>query len=360
MTPLIQVLILCGGRSDEHEISLISAKCVLDALDRTRYQPILVGVSKKGVWHLEHEDSFFTGEFRADKIKLNESAPRVTLAPYLSPSGRGRLEKGGEGVEFDVVFPLIHGQFGEDGTLQGLFDIVGVPYVGAGCGSSWICMDKALAKTLLRHAGIPVADWVMVNSVSQVAPRKAEIEKLGFPCFVKPSRQGSSVGVSKVASWAELEPAVASALKYDDKCLIERGIVGREIECAVLGLSKKPEASLPGEIVVSKKIGWYSYEAKYLLPDGAETLAPAPLDAATTLAVQELSKRVFTTLECDGMARVDLFLEEATGKLYLNEVNTIPGFTPISMYPKMWQVSGLSYAGLINRLLELARERKGK
>jgi D-alanine-D-alanine ligase len=354
------ILFLCGGRSDEHEISLISAKCALEALDRTLFRPLLVGISKKGVWHLCDEKNFYLGEFRADKIRLNEDAPEVTLAPYPGADGRGKLIANGRALGFDAVFPILHGQFGEDGTLQGMLDLVSVPYVGSNCGASWICMDKVLTKNLCVSAGIAVCEYVWLGSADELPSKMAAIEKLGATVFVKPSRQGSSVGVSKVTSKADLKKAVEFAFKYDTKVLIERGIDGREIECAVLGLSKQAQVALPGEIVPSSKVGWYSYEAKYLMDDGAEALTPAPLDPAKTKEVQDFALKVFRLLECDGLARVDLFLERKTGKVYLNEVNTLPGFTPISMYPKMWQSSGLSYQALVTKLIELAFQRLGQ
>lgn len=351
------VLLLCGGRSGEHEISLISAKCILDAMDRSRFAPVVVGISKQGVWYLEEEESFYQGEFRADKISLNENADRVTLAPYLQPNGRARLEAQGRIIEFDIVFPILHGPFGEDGTLQGMLDMIGVPYVGSNCGSSWNCMDKVMTKAICQDAAIPSAPYLWVSSLEEAKSREDEIKKLGFPLFVKPSRMGSSVGVSKVTEEKALQKAILDALAFDRKVLIEKGITGREIECAVLGLNRDAKASVPGEIVVSKKIGWYSYEAKYLLKDGAETLTPAPLDPKTTKAVQDLAVKVFQVMECDGLARVDLFLESGTNQLYLNEVNTLPGFTPISMYPQMWQATGINYQNLISKLLDLAMER---
>ncbi len=354
------ILFLCGGRSDEHEISLISAKCALDALDRTLFRPIVVGISRKGVWHLCNEKNFFLGEFRADKIKLNEDAPEVSIAPYSGTDGKGRLFSGGKTITFDAVFPILHGQFGEDGTLQGMLDLVSVPYVGSNCGASWICMDKVLTKNICVNAGIAVCDYVWLSAAEELPGKMAAIEKLGYPLFVKPSRQGSSVGVSKVSNKAELQKAVDFGFKYDTKVLVEKGIDGREIECAVLGLNKTATVALPGEIVPSPKVGWYSYEAKYLMSDGADALTPAPLDPAKTKEVQEFALKVFRLLECDGLARVDLFLEKKTGKIYLNEVNTLPGFTPISMYPKMWQTSGLSYQALVTKLIELAFQRMGK
>jgi D-alanine-D-alanine ligase len=348
------VLILCGGRSDEHEISLISAKGILDALDRKVYHPLVIGISKKGVWHLENEASFFTGDFRADKIKLNEKAPTVTLAPFSNEKKQGMIMCDGKTHLFDLVFPILHGRFGEDGTLQGMLDMIGVPYVGSNCGSSWLCMDKVLTKTLCSKAGIPTARFTWVESLEGLNQVQDELAQLKYPLFVKPPRQGSSVGVSKVNSREDLKSAVKTALQYDTKCLIEEGIKGREIECAVLGRHGQAKVATPGEIIPSPKIGWYSFEAKYLLSDGAETKVPTDLDAKTTEEVKAFAIKAYDCLECNGMARVDLFLEEKTGTLYLNEINTIPGFTPISMYPKMWQASGVSYSELISELLRLA------
>ena len=355
-----QVLILCGGKSDEHEVSLISAKCVLDALDRKQFEPILIGISKKGVWHLERETNFYTGELRADRISLNENAPTVTLSPFSNDYGQGSLVCKGQSISFDVAFPILHGRWGEDGTIQGLFEILGVPYVGAATGASWICIDKLLTKTLCAKAGIRVADFVWVSSVEELEDKKTEIARLGDILFVKPPTQGSSVGITKVTSPDLLAEAVRTALRYDKKALIEKAIVGREIECAVLGLHGSARVAAPGEVIPSKQIGWYSYEAKYLLPDGADTVVPADLDERTAKQAQDFALKVFNLVECDGMARIDLFLEAATDEFYLNEVNTIPGFTPISMYPKMWQASGVSYTELISELLHLAFKRMGR
>lgn len=349
------LLILCGGRSEEHEISLISAKGILDALDRKLYQPLLVGISKKGVWHLLNEENFFEGEFRADKIKLNEKAPAITLAPFTNEKRQGTLLCSGKTHLFDVVFPILHGRFGEDGTLQGMLDMMNVPYVGSNCGSSGLCMDKILTKTLCLKAGIPTAKFTWVESVEDLSKVASDLNELKYPLFVKPPRQGSSIGVSKVNTPQDLKAAVETALKYDTKCLIEEGIRGREIECAVLGHPKQAKVATPGEIIPSKKVGWYSFEAKYLLADGAETKVPTDLDVQTTERIKNFALKAFNCLECSGMARVDLFLEESTQNIYLNEINTIPGFTPISMYPKMWQASGLSYSALVSELIYLAR-----
>lgn len=350
------VLFLTGGKSDEHEISLISTKCALDALDRSQFNPLVVGISKEGVWYLEEESTFYRGEVRADKISLNCDAPTVSLVPFVSKDGRGTLLAGNRSLSFDIVFPVLHGQYGEDGTLQGLLEMVGIPFVGSDCGSSYICMDKVLSKQLCAESDIRVADFVWLSSPKELKTKADAIQRLGAKLFVKPSRTGSSVGISRVTSPSELEKAVNLAFRYDTKVLVEKAIAGREIECAVLGLSGKAEVAEPGEIVPNKKIGWYSYEAKYLLDDGAECLAPAPMEKKLAEKVKAFALRVFDLLECDGLARVDLFLE-ASGEIYLNEVNTIPGFTPISMYPKMWQASGIAYRDLITKLIELGFNR---
>lgn len=356
-----KVLVLCGGRSAEHEISLISAKGILDAMDRKRYEPILVGVAKDGTWYHQDEANYYLGEFRADKIRLNEKRPKVTIAPYVTGKKGTLAVTDGPTLHFDVVFPILHGQYGEDGTLQGMLDVMGIPYVGARCGASWVCMDKFLTKTVCEKNGIPVAEYVGIRRGEMLADRLAEIERLGYPVFVKPSCQGSSVGITKVKSREGLAAAVDLAWKHDRICIIERTIVGRELEVSVMGLQDAPKASLPGEILVSEKAEWYSYEAKYLGGDDlATTKTPADLTPKETQAVQRLAEKVFTVLQIDGMARVDMLLESATGKIYLNEPNTLPGFTPISMYPKMWEASGLPYAELISRLIDLAFERELK
>jgi D-alanine-D-alanine ligase len=352
------VLLLCGGKSEEHEISLISAKCLLDAFDRKLFTPIVVGISKKGVWFLEEEESFFEGEFRADKIRLNENRPTVSVVPFLSEKGQGQLLCEGQMITFDVVFPILHGPFGEDGTLQGLFDMAGVPYVGSGCGSSSNCMDKAITKHLVKDAGVKVGEFVELKAPSEAKKYLDKIKALGLPLFVKPSRMGSSVGISKVKEWGQLEKALEIAFQHDSKVLLEKAVVGREIECAVLGTPRSARVALPGEIIPDSQIGWYSYEAKYLLPEGAKTQVPAPLSETLQKQFQETALKVFQVMECDGLARVDFFLEKGTEEIYLNEVNTLPGFTPISMYPKMWQASGLSYSDLVTELLNLALRKK--
>jgi len=351
------VLILCGGKSEEHEISLISAKCLLAALDRKRFTPLIVGISRQGKWLLEEEENFYLGEFRADQIRLNENRPTIALVPYLTETGKGQLLCEGQTLTFDVVFPILHGPYGEDGTVQGLFDLMGVPYVGSGCTSSANCMDKGITKTLALQSGVKTAKFVELKSLSDLSKYSLALSQLTYPLFVKPSRMGSSVGVSKVTQPAVLHAAVEKAFQFDSKVIIENGISGREIECAVLGSKEKAQVALPGEIIPASEIGWYSYEAKYLLADGAKTQVPAALSSELTSRFQQVALQVFQALDCEGLARVDFFLENTTQDIYLNEVNTMPGFTPISMYPKMWQASGMTYEQLVTELIVLALKR---
>lgn len=352
------LLILCGGRSQEHEISLISAKCILDSLDRKKFSPLLVGISKKGTWFLEEEDSFFEGEFQANSIRLNENRPKVSVAPYLSESQRGQLFCEGQTLFFDIAFPVLHGPFGEDGTIQGLFDLIGIPFVGSGCSSSAICMDKVITKQLLSQAGIPVVKSVVLYSLSDLAKESQAISELGFPLFVKPARMGSSVGVSKVKQSSELHPALKKAFEIDSKVLIEQAIQGREVEVAVLGQGSHLQVALPGEVIPHPEVGWYSYDAKYLMPEGAKVVIPAPLPDKKIKELQNFAIQTFKALDCSGLARVDFFVENQTQTIFLNEVNTIPGFTPISMYPKMWQASGKTYSELLTEVISFARKFK--
>jgi len=353
-----RVIILFGGRSAEHEISILSARNVLAALDRERFQPVLVGIDRAGRWHQESERTLAgaTGDPRA--LELDPSAPTVSIEQGLvaGASGVGAASDVGDEV---VVFPVLHGTFGEDGTVQGLLELGDVAYVGAGVLGSAIGMDKDVAKRLLRDAGIPVVDFTVVTAAGfarDPGTALAGAARLGWPLFVKPVNAGSSVGVSRVNGPEGLAPAVRAALVFDRKVLIERAVDAREIECAVLG-NDDPVASVPGEILVHHKDGFYSYDAKYVDPSGASWKIPAELPAATAARVQTLAVETFRTLELAGLARVDFFLSRGEGALYVNEVNTLPGFTAISMYPKMWEASGLSQKALLTRLIELARER---
>jgi D-alanine-D-alanine ligase len=303
-----RVAVIYGGRSGEHEVSLRSAKAVMEAMDEEKYKIIHYLISKEGKW-----------------------SPR----PILPEPG------GNPGI--DVVFPMLHGTFGEDGTVQGLLDLANLPYVGAGVLASAISMDKEMMKRVAKQAGLPVVEWVVVP----------ENHDFDFPVFVKPANLGSSVGISKARNCAELKAAIELASSYDRKVIVERGITGREFECAVLG-NDDPVAATPCEILPSRE--FYDYDDKYLL-DAAQTVIPADLSPEQTAEMQRLAVECYRAMECEGMARVDFLLEASTGKLYINEINTIPGFTSISMYPKMWEYSGLAMPKLIDRLIELALER---
>lgn len=348
-----RVIILFGGRSAEHEISILSARNILAALDRQRFEPVLIGIDRLGRWHQESERTLAgaTGDPRA--LALDPAAPAVGIEEGLVP-------RGADASDEVVVFPVLHGTFGEDGTVQGLLELGDVAYVGAGVLGSAIGMDKEVAKRLLRDAGIPVVDFAVVTAAAfarDPAAALAGTSRLGLPLFVKPVNAGSSVGVSRVNDLTGLQPAVRAALAFDRKVLIERAVDAREIECAVLG-NDDPVASVPGEILVHHKDGFYSYDAKYVDPDGASWKIPADLPAAATARVQELAVATFRALELSGLARVDFFLSRGDGALYVNEVNTIPGFTAVSMYPKMWEASGLPQKELLTRLIELALERR--
>jgi D-alanine-D-alanine ligase len=312
----LRVGILFGGKSTEHEVSLQSAKNVIAHLDPEKFESVLLLLNKEG-----------------EGVVTEKSI--VELRQIV-----------------DVIFPVLHGGSGEDGTVQGLLKLSGIPFVGAGVLGSAIGMDKDVMKRLLRDAGIPIAQFLTIQE--KTAPLYEEVVKvLGIPFFVKPANAGSSVGVHKVENATGYTTALRDAFLYDTKVLIEETIVGREIEVAVLG-NENPQASVPGEII--PKNGFYSYEAKYLDSDGAKLRVPAQLDAETSKKIQEQAKQVFQVLSCEGIGRVDFFLRE-NGDILVNEINTLPGFTAISMYPKLWETSGVSYKELITRLIELAFER---
>ena len=310
------VAILYGGRSGEHEVSLRSAESVMNALDPERYKVLKFFISREGRW-----------------------SPRaITPEPGRNP-------------EIDVVFPVLHGTFGEDGTVQGLLELADLPYVGPGVLGSSVAMDKDVAKRLCLQAGVPVVAYYVAYSPDDAAKNPFE-----YPVFVKPANLGSSVGISKAKSADELRDAIAVARQYDIKVIVERAIVGMELECSVLG-NGDPQASLPCEILPSRD--FYDYDDKYLL-DKTEVRLPAALDEATTAELRRTAVAAYQALGCEGMSRVDFLLEAATGRLFVNEVNTIPGFTSISMYPKMWEHSGIPYPKLLDRLIELALERHAR
>jgi len=365
MTPprRIRVAVLFGGRSAEHEISLLSARNVLEALDPERFEPVLVGIDKGGRWLLQDEALLLNAARDPRLARLNQAMPDVALAPHPSPQGETALAVQGRGaLGVDVVFPVLHGPMGEDGSVQGLLELAGVPYVGAGVLGSAVGMDKDVMKRLLAHEEIPIVPYLAKRRVDWERDRAAVLlaaEALGYPLFVKPANLGSSVGVGRATSRAELDTAIEHALEFDTKVVIEKGVPNaREIECSVLG-NDEPIASVPGEIRVDHPDGFYSYAAKYIDERGATMHIPADIGPGETSAVQLLALRAFRALECAGMARVDFFLSQE-GELYVNEINTIPGFTAISMYPKLWEASGIPPRELVTRLVDLAMERAAR
>jgi D-alanine-D-alanine ligase len=312
-----RVAVIYGGRSGEHEVSLRSAKSIIDAMDPEKYKVLHFLISKEGKW-----------------------SPRpIVPEPRANP-------------EIDVVFPVLHGTFGEDGTIQGLLELAELPYVGAGVLASSVSMDKEVMKRLAKERGLPVVDYLVMSS-NHVSNVESVCSRFEFPVFIKPANLGSSVGISKARNCGELKSALELAASYDRKVIVERGIIGREFECSVMG-NENPVAAVPCEILPSRD--FYDYDDKYLL-EKAETVIPANLSPEQTAELQRLAVECYRAVECEGMARVDFLLESATDKLYINEINTIPGFTSISMYPKMWEYSGLPMPKLIDRLIELALER---
>lgn len=360
----ITVGILFGGKSAEHEVSLQSAKNVYDAIDRSRYDPVLIGIDKSGRWLLNDASRFLLNSEDPRHISLNSAGERVALIPQSGGILSGAVlrenadgESGGDsgdgGLKLDVVFPILHGPFGEDGTVQGLLKLADIPFVGCGVLGSAAGMDKDVMKRLLRDAGIPIGKFIAFDSRDVTRSFDSVTEAVGLPFFVKPANMGSSVGIHKVHNEAEYAPAVTDAFRYDNKIILEEFIPGRELECAILG-NENPEASVPGEVISSHE--FYSYDAKYLDEKGAVLKIPAEIPEETARRVRELALRTFKTLCCEGLSRVDFFLRE-NGEILVNEINTMPGFTRISMYPKLWEASGISYTELIGRLIDLALER---
>ncbi|MGK5081921.1 D-alanine--D-alanine ligase family protein [Bdellovibrionota bacterium FG-1] len=367
----IRVAVLYGGRSGEHEVSLRSAASVIRNLNSARYEVIPVAIDKQGRWHLNDLSRINAS---VDVLTVFKDAPTVVLPPNPGPSSQagtalvhlgspGPGKSGGDLSQgIDVVFPAMHGTFCEDGTLQGLLELADVAYVGCGVLASAVGMDKEVAKRLVAAAGIPVVPWVAVRP-EQWKRHQNDFEtrvaaELGYPCFVKPANAGSSVGVHKVKAAADLAAAVQDAFRYDTKILIERGIAAREIELSALEnpVSGEPAlVSVAGEVTPSHE--FYSYEAKYLDENGAALMIPARLSEDQMQVAQKIARDVFQCLECEGMARVDLFLDKQSGGFYFNEINTLPGFTSISMYPKMWEASGIPYQELLSRLIDLAISR---
>jgi D-alanine-D-alanine ligase len=381
----LRVGILFGGRSGEHEVSLLSAASVLNAIDKEKYEVVPIGITKDGRWlTAEHAESLLTGKLVLEPRNLRAGDPETTpsaavlargeavvvppepvhrhtgLVPFQSDGGLMRRASD-RAINVDVIFPVLHGTFGEDGTIQGLLELADIPYVGAGVLGSAAGMDKDIMKSLFIAAGIPIVKHVTILRTAWVSdPRKVEklVGRLKYPVFVKPANLGSSVGISKAHNRKELGPAIEEAAKFDRKIVIEQGVGGkkdkaREIECSVLG-NDETEASVPGEIVPGKE--FYDYTAKYV-DEGSQLIIPARLTKSETKKVRDLAVAAFKAVDCSGLARVDFLMDPKTRKIYLNEINTMPGFTAISMYPKLWAASGLAYPDLIDRLIQLGIER---
>lgn len=347
----LRVAILFGGRSAEHEVSLQSARNVIEALDRDKYDPILIGIDKNGRWFLNKDSISLLHAGDPKKIQLAGHKEEIALIPAGTGSSLVNLAEHTHIDHPDVIFPVLHGPYGEDGTIQGLAKLADLPCVGAGISGSAVGMDKDIMKRLLRDHDIPIGRFTTIREIDRKHNSYEKVSSmLGTSIFVKPANLGSSVGISKVQNDEDYEKAVELAFSYDTKIIVEEEINGREIECAVLG-NEDPDASIPGEII--PKSGFYSYKAKYIDDKGAELEIPAKLPPGILERIQALAIKTFKALECRGMARVDFFLTPMEDIL-VNEINTIPGFTRISMYPKLWEFSGIPCNELIDKLIQLA------
>jgi len=346
----LRVGVLFGGQSGEHEVSLASARGVMDAMDTARYEIVPIGISKAGQW-------LAGGQVHRQLSDAAAGHPVLGSLPEAAPAEKSLALPIGDTGPLDVIFPVLHGPLGEDGTVQGFLELTGVPYVGAGVAASAVGMDKAICKDVFAAHGLPIVAHRTFLRQRWQREQEAVLDEceavLAYPMFVKPANMGSSVGIHKAKNRAELRAGLADAARYDRKLVVEQGLNAREIEVSVLG-NDEPVASVPGEILPSRE--FYSYAAKYIDGD-SDLLIPAPLSAEQTVRVQELAVAAFKAVDCAGLARVDFLLERASGQFFVNEINTLPGFTPISMYPKLWAASGLSYSELIDRLIELALER---
>lgn len=337
----VRVAIICGGKSSEHEISCISANGILDAIDRSKFEPVLIGITKSGKWLLLPDDTTF--------ITLNGALPTVPESGIeVSITSQG-LFSGGKNLAIDVAFPILHGTYGEDGTIQGLFEMIGLRYVGSGVLASAVSMDKSYAKPIFAAAGLKVAPGTVVTSINFELP-----SNLNYPLFVKPARSGSSRGTTKVKQSSDLKAAVDAALAFDSKVIIEQAVDGKEIECAVLQSQGKTIVSPVGEIVISSKYEFYDFQAKYL--DDSMQLVFPDLPAGVEEKIQSAALTAFNAAGCEGLARVDFFYS-TSGDVVINEINTMPGFTPLSVYPKLIEKSGIDYQGLITTLIQTAQTR---
>lgn len=350
----LKVAVVFGGRSAEHEVSLQSAVNVLAALDREKYDPILIGIDRKGKWYLnEHSLNLLDAE-NPERIRMNTGQNEVTVVTAGRDHRLIDLKNYSDLGKIDVLFPVLHGPYGEDGSIQGLAKLADIPCVGAGILGSAVGMDKAVMKRLLRDSGIPVSPFLFFRNHEKRSISYDEVSReLGPDVYIKPANLGSSVGISPASTPGEFYRGIEDAFTYDTKIVIEQAVRGREIECSVLGRNH-PEASLPGEVITSD--GFYSYQAKYIDENGAVLEIPAKLEEVQVKQIQALAVETFISLNCTGMARVDMFIRHSDGKILINEINTIPGFTRISMYPKLWEVSGVSNQELVDRLIRIARE----
>lgn len=350
----IKIALICGGKSAEHEVSLQSTKNIINALNKDKYEVVLIGINKDGSWNLQNNNDFLLNASNHKLIALNNGNKDVSTSKQKNENLTILSEENKKG-KIDVVFPVLHGSYGEDGTIQGFFKLAGVPFVGPSILGSAVGFDKDVTKRLLNEARIPNTKFVSFKNGDNISFSKVK-KILGLPMIIKPANAGSSVGISKVSNEKEFYKAVKEAFLFDSKILIEKFIEGkREIECAVLG-NKNPKASVCGEVITDIKHKFYSYEAKYIDENGAKLEIPAKITKTLQKKVQDLAIKTFKVLELEGMARVDFFVDYK-GKIFVNEVNTIPGFTNISMYPALWKASGLSYTKLIDELVNLAIER---
>ncbi len=355
MTDMLNLAILFGGRSCEHEVSVISARSISQAINTNRYHVWMIGIDKQGHWHLGQNLEEIANKSVSCSVERPNRQDQITLDLHEHANLRA-LNPTLEVPHIDVVFPTLHGTFGEDGTIQGLFEMVGIPYVGCGVSASAIAMDKAHSKKMFSAAGLPQTSYRILEYFgyqNNPGDINCQIEELGYPAFVKPANLGSSVGISKVHNNDHLEGALEHAFQFDNKVVVEKSVENcHEIECSVLG-NHEVETSILGEIIPGAE--FYNYETKYL-DNQTDYEIPAPLDSTTTERVQKLAIEAFRTIGGKGLARIDFFVERDSGNILLNEVNTMPGFTPISMYPRLWAESGLAYAELIDRLIDLALE----
>ena len=356
----LRVGLLFGGRSVEHDVSIVSATSILAALDQDRYEVSLIAVDLDGQWHLASPQIALPAVLDETRVFL-PATPGATVLRAADELPTRAVDTFGEAAPLDVIIPIIHGRGGEDGSLQGLFDLADVAYVGSGVLSSALQMDKDIAKRLLSSAGLPVTPWVCFSDFEleeKGLPATADHaeSEIGLPVYVKPANSGSSIGISRAETMPELIEALALARRYDRKVIVETAIDGREIEVAVLG-NDEPEASVPGEIRATQ--AFYDYEAKYR-DEATELIIPAELDTSQTKAIRSMAIRAYQALEAEGMARVDFLVERGSDRVFINELNSLPGFTSVSMYPKLWEASGLPYPKLLDRLIELALDRHAR